>query len=579
MNHSGARYNGVSASSSQMQTKPRFPGKKSYITMSFLLVLGIATAVGQDRYYSYLNGRQVNDLPMSQSWAIRIGTAFAFLFKTSLVAAVGIAFCHGFWYLVRRESIRLGGLDAMFGVLSNPLNFFNGDILVKTRILVLLALVCWLLPIAAILSPGALTGPFSEKLTLVDTQPLTTVGSMNAPVLGPLDADVGFVEVGSAGSFLGPTEQLRRIATRVLTSGEIIALPSQCGSNCSYTVSFAGPGYQCRKVDSIPSDVNLTSSGGNPNTSPFIYVAEGRRYSATSSPSVWALSLADQGLWIVRNFNPANITHCQLYQATYTTTVQYSQNLPTFNTTLTYHDQIPGSAGSVTQSNRSPTDLSQSQWQLLNQFCIHEAVASVLSGAISISSVYGGFNFQNTLIGMSDIGVVSPFHITYPSDFEKAVEEVLVNTTLSVNYFLGNPPISQIAGSNLSAPAVYTPTTATIVSYPPVYVYSSKTLWEVYGVAIIVSAICIAGGCYMLSQNGVDAAMSFSQILVTTRNETLDRHCNGAWMGGEYIPKTFLATEWKYGDLLEMSFAEGGVLRPVGHAAFGSEEEVRPLAK
>jgi hypothetical protein len=41
-------------------------------------------------------------------------------------------------------------------------------------------------------------------------------------------------------------------------------------------------------------------------------------------------------------------------------------------------------------------------------------------------------------------------------------------------------------------------------------------------VAIFVSVMCIVVGAYMLWDNGVNADMSFSQVLVATRNRSLD---------------------------------------------------------
>jgi hypothetical protein len=71
-------------------------------------------------------------------------------------------------------------------------------------------------------------------------------------------------------------------------------------------------------------------------------------------------------------------------------------------------------------------------------------------------------------------------------------------------------------------PAQYTNAIATVITYPATYSYSTAVLWEAYGVAIFVSAMCIVVGAYMLWDNGVNADMSFSQVLVTTRNRSLD---------------------------------------------------------
>lgn len=137
---------------------PRFPGRKSYSLMALFLSLGLCSAIGQHEWYHYLDGRAVSDVALSQSWAIRIGTLLAFLFKSCIVAAVAISFCQGFWYFVRRNPIPVDGLDAVVGVLSNPFNFFNMSLLLQTPYLMLLAITCWTLPLTAVLSPGSLTG-------------------------------------------------------------------------------------------------------------------------------------------------------------------------------------------------------------------------------------------------------------------------------------------------------------------------------------------------------------------------------------------------------------------------------------
>ena len=83
---------------------------------------------------------------------------FAFLFRKALLSGVGVAFSQQFWYSVRREELQLGSLDAMFGLLQNPLRAFNKDIISKTKILLVIAIISWVTPIASIFVPGALTG-------------------------------------------------------------------------------------------------------------------------------------------------------------------------------------------------------------------------------------------------------------------------------------------------------------------------------------------------------------------------------------------------------------------------------------
>lgn len=379
-----------------------------------------------------------------------------------------------------------------------------------------------------------------------------------------MDADVGFIEIGSAASYLGPTEQLTRVAIRVLTGGELITWKSPCTSNCSYTVSFPGPAYNCQRVNSIPSFMNFTVG----QETWIVYLAAEN----------WEGDLAAQGLWLIRGYSPNyNVTQCRLFEATYTTTVQYSENIQTVNTSIVYQNQIPGSIQNASKDALFVQNMNQSEWTLLNMFSISESVTRMLVGNVEISSVFGGFEFVSTLIGVSDLATFTPFNVTVPDNFETLLEELLINTTLSLNYFLTKPTISQIDGSNITSPIIQSLVPATQVSYPPAYSYSATTLWEIYAPALIVGILCLCAGCYMLAANGVDSDMSFAQVLVTTRNETLDRRCEGAWMGGEYLTKSLRDTKLKYGQLGGWTDEDDEVGSIAGHPGFGLESEVSNL--
>lgn len=324
--------------------------------------------------------------------------------------------------------------------------------------------------------------------------------------------------------------------------------------------------------------MNESISNGTAGIDPWIFLAEGR-YQGTFS-SIWGGSLDTQGLWVVRALaNQDLVTLCQLFESTYTLTIQYSENIPTFVASIVFGTQIPGSAAEVTQ-RYDTIHLNQTEWTLINLFAIEEAVAEVISGSVTITGGgYGNFNFENTLIAMSNLARFSPYNVSYPANFEQALEDFLVNTTLSLNYFLINPPISQIAGSNISSPIIHTQASATIISYPAVYICSAPTLWKIYGLSIGISILGVAAGCYMLALNGVDAQMSFSQVVVTTRNTTLDDCCYRAWRGGEYISKSLANTELKYGELMREKVVEGNQLESENHIAFGLNNEVINIDK
>ena len=130
------------------------------LAMFGLLFIGALTAISHHLFYSHLNKKIIDNAAIGQTWAIRIGTAFAFLFKTALVAAVSVVYAQGFWFIVRRNAFEIGTLDDFFILLNNPLRFFNKSLYGRAILLFGLAMVACLIPISAVFAPGALTGLF-----------------------------------------------------------------------------------------------------------------------------------------------------------------------------------------------------------------------------------------------------------------------------------------------------------------------------------------------------------------------------------------------------------------------------------
>jgi hypothetical protein len=139
---------------------PNLRDMKNFALMLTSYVAAIIAAVAQHCFYRSLNGSDLDTFLISQVWVSQIGTALIFLFKTTVVTAVGFAYNYAFWHRVRRSAVRVGGLDAMYGVLANPFQFFSTDLLFRAKFLLILAIVSWTLPLSAIFAPGALTGQF-----------------------------------------------------------------------------------------------------------------------------------------------------------------------------------------------------------------------------------------------------------------------------------------------------------------------------------------------------------------------------------------------------------------------------------
>jgi hypothetical protein len=110
-----------------------------------LVTCGAMLSVGHHFYYRSFKGALV-DSTDQQTWAIRIGTGFAFLIKSCLVSAVGVAAVQETWATLRRKSVKLSGIDGMFAVLDNPLAFLTPDLWMHAKTLTVLAIVSWYVP-------------------------------------------------------------------------------------------------------------------------------------------------------------------------------------------------------------------------------------------------------------------------------------------------------------------------------------------------------------------------------------------------------------------------------------------------
>lgn len=107
-----------------------------------LLAVGIALALGHHFYYRSLNGTAVSS-DTRQEWALRIGTAFAFLTQSSLVASAGVAYTQRVWVTVKKKGFRLRTLDNIFSLQNTLWSFFSWEVLAKAKALYLLGICIW----------------------------------------------------------------------------------------------------------------------------------------------------------------------------------------------------------------------------------------------------------------------------------------------------------------------------------------------------------------------------------------------------------------------------------------------------
>lgn len=109
---------------------------------TLLLIAGMAAVVGHHLYYRYLDSRPVQSLS-EQTWALRIGTGLAYVYKTLLVAVMGIFSVQVIWATLRHKFVALKGIDSMFSIMSDPTEIFSRDLFVKAKTVLIFAVISW----------------------------------------------------------------------------------------------------------------------------------------------------------------------------------------------------------------------------------------------------------------------------------------------------------------------------------------------------------------------------------------------------------------------------------------------------
>ncbi|CAL5873885.1 uncharacterized protein PFLUO_LOCUS8168 [Penicillium psychrofluorescens] len=214
------------------------------------MAIGTASAIAQHvvfRHYDYQAVRSSTE----QKWIGRVGTGLAFLCKTLLATACNTAYVQYLWMLARVRPASVSSLDAMYDVLSNALSFSQLAVWTKRPFLLLIAIISWLLPLAALVTPSALS---------VMNIPHITHKMLPVPQLdfnAPIYADL---YVQGTGGFQGPNILLSRLFMSSATAGQILSIPPP-SQNSSYILDFHGPGLSCKDMENPTLAKEVVSYG------------------------------------------------------------------------------------------------------------------------------------------------------------------------------------------------------------------------------------------------------------------------------------------------------------------------------
>lgn len=146
---------------------------------------GIAIAFTHLAVFLHLNGKYEGDPGIPSQTHVTAGaTIVATIFSFSVRTTLAVVFTQYFWRLVRISPLNFGTVEALYTLRSNPLWGFRRAILREGALLVVLACIIWLVPLATTFPPSSMT---LESATQAHSN-LTGVPTFNADSVSPLTA-------------------------------------------------------------------------------------------------------------------------------------------------------------------------------------------------------------------------------------------------------------------------------------------------------------------------------------------------------------------------------------------------------
>jgi hypothetical protein len=225
----------------------------------------LAFAVGHHEFYENLDNKLVDtdDRLFSQQVNLAIGNAFALLFRAALVIALATVYWQIFWTALLRErkAVAISHIDALAGALTSLFDLLHLRALLCQKTLLALAVLTWLLPLAAVLPPATLSVAITKHTEDAELE-VPTLDFANPYLiykrLAPrreADAETVMDGVGPDPTIVitgGASSDLHDLLEMVAISHEIPDFPS-IGTNKSHQLEFPGSTLQCKNI----SDENL----------------------------------------------------------------------------------------------------------------------------------------------------------------------------------------------------------------------------------------------------------------------------------------------------------------------------------
>ncbi|KAJ5175616.1 uncharacterized protein N7482_001493 [Penicillium canariense] len=497
--------------------------------MAGLLVLGVLSAIAQDLIFRHYQGRVVAT-DDEQKWVGRVGTGLAFLVKSLLVTASTTAYVQHLWLVVRDRPTSITTLDAMFDALGNALSLGRLGIWTARPLLLLIAGITWLLPLAAVVTPSALSIASVLRVSYLMVQ--VPQLAFNSPIFANLD---------DSNRFRAANILVTRLSLSSATHGTILPIPAHY-PNSSYTLDFYGPGLSCQTANDTETQALDYDLFGHGISGAIYYYSwfgpsvaywnqsleDGLDYNSNDSSRFWVGLISPSG-------ESNQLYECALMNISYS--VDFAFNSGTQNLMVRRNQEMNGIPTVQNTSGMSSMALaSQSLMYVMDQIITGEIGGGAAGSLIFTSTTVQTTNLAqvNPLCGQmaGDTDGAQYFGACQNSSFSAALEELFQNMTLSLlsnEYFWENNS---------------TPVNTTVVTSELRYIYHPLDLWIPYGVAILCTLLCIGLGVWSVVKSGLSYSNGFSTILRSTRDRSIDQLVVPDELGGQDpLPRRLATTK------------------------------------
>ncbi|RDW86627.1 uncharacterized protein DSM5745_03269 [Aspergillus mulundensis] len=536
-------------------------------------VCGALVALGHHIYYNTLDTTRVTSVEQ-QTWAVRIGTGLAFISRAFLVAAVGAAAAQETWATLRKKSIRLYGINNMFSILNNPMAFLSLDIWLYAKTLTVLAIVSWLIPLAAVITPATL----SVRLRIASNETRMQVPTIDFALNTTWDSWMALEGTGRIESYLGYSPDISRLFAA--TSVSISVLPVSAPlPNSSYTLDFWGPSYRCERLNDVVAqdgsiqDIWNTEISGDIDPDFTIYI--GTQPSQLNN-TIFVYAAGSNPVWNAENATQPTELVCQLWNTSYVVSLNFSDGVqaltPISTTPSAFANWSTEEATESAYKNKERVNAGFHIVSMLFQDLLHRQLKTGATG--SLRQEVTGHRSAQSSISITQTGLFSCPDLWNSSTYEDAQVTKTRDATRCRNKTLARAIEDLSHNFTYSLLSLNSANTSVNVtsSFPQNYFsYNQRNLLAAYIVSVGVTVGCVVVGFLAMHRNGISQNTSFSTVLLTTRNPELDGLAVGNCLGSDKMGVDVGKVRLRFGEI------EGaGEYR---HAAFGTKASVTPISK